>query len=172
MPTKFSRYTVFKNIDMDLAYVISCQGYFMSWHNDIRYIVAALVHVCPETYPCFHGDLMRPVKERGKDMHDGFEVSVVHTDFSTSSLLLKIFLFSFPSHPPPLSLLLPTHTHTYTHMYTPTHTHTHTQMAFYLPDTNRLVHISNTTKTKEVSLVKICGLTHSKLSWASVQNIL
>ena len=25
-----------------LAYVISCQDYFMSWHNDIRYIVAAL----------------------------------------------------------------------------------------------------------------------------------
>ena len=137
--------------------------------------MAALVHVCPETYPCFHGDLMRPVKERGKDMHDGFEVSVVHTDFPTSSLLLKIFLFSFPSHPPPLSVLLPTHTHTRTHTHTCTHPHTrtHTQTAFYLPtDTNRLVHISNTTKTKEVSLVKICGLTHSKLSWASVQNIL
>ena len=28
---------------MDLAYVISCQDYFMSWHNDIRYIVAALL---------------------------------------------------------------------------------------------------------------------------------
>ena len=31
---KISRYTV--NIDIDLAYVISCQDYFMSRHNDIR----------------------------------------------------------------------------------------------------------------------------------------
>ena len=28
---------------MDLAYVISCQDYFMSRHNDIRYIVAAYI---------------------------------------------------------------------------------------------------------------------------------
>ena len=28
---------------MDLVYVISWWGYFMSWHNDIRYIVAALL---------------------------------------------------------------------------------------------------------------------------------
>ena len=28
---------------MDLVYVISCRDYFMSWHNDIRYIVAALL---------------------------------------------------------------------------------------------------------------------------------
>ena len=27
---------------MDLAYVILCQDYFMSQHNDIRYIMAAL----------------------------------------------------------------------------------------------------------------------------------
>ena len=33
----------FKGIDIDLAYVISCQAYFMSLHDDIRYIVAALV---------------------------------------------------------------------------------------------------------------------------------
>ena len=32
-----------KNIDVDLAYVISCQDDFMSWHNDIRYIMAALL---------------------------------------------------------------------------------------------------------------------------------
>ena len=40
--------------------------------------------------------LMRPVKERGKDMHDGFEVNAVHTDSPTSSLLLKISLLPIP----------------------------------------------------------------------------
>ena len=35
--------TLFKNIDIDLTYVTSCQDNFMSWHNDIWYIVAALV---------------------------------------------------------------------------------------------------------------------------------
>ena len=30
------------NIDIDLAYVISCWDYFTSWHNNIQYIVAAL----------------------------------------------------------------------------------------------------------------------------------
>ena len=34
-----------KNVDMDLVYVVSCQDYFMSWHTDIRYIVAALLEI-------------------------------------------------------------------------------------------------------------------------------
>ena len=41
--------------------------------------------------------------------------------------------------------------YTHTHMHMQMNTHTHTQTAFYLPkDANRLVHINNTTTTKEV----------------------
>ena len=36
--------------DMDLAYVISRRDYFMSWHNNIRYIVAALTAMLPDTH--------------------------------------------------------------------------------------------------------------------------
>ena len=34
--------TLLKSTNIDLAYVISCQDNFSSWHNNIRYIVGAL----------------------------------------------------------------------------------------------------------------------------------
>ena len=54
-------HTVIKNINIDLAYVISCPDYFMSWHNDIRYIVTALLsstwflpsRMCRRQWWCF-----------------------------------------------------------------------------------------------------------------------
>ena len=43
--SNYANVNYLKNVDMDLVYVVSCQDYFMSWHTDIWYIVAALLEI-------------------------------------------------------------------------------------------------------------------------------
>ena len=102
--------------------------------------VCESAHVCPETYPCSTAitrtswyRLMRPVKERGKDMHDGFEVSVVHRlsyILSSPQDLPSSYIFLHPPPPPPVCFASLSHLPCY--LLPPggvhTHAHTHTQL--------------------------------------------